>query len=144
SRAKYSHIWCRCPARAIGKTQRWLSGSCDSSESLPPAPTCFASPPSRAWNVSRVVDHPLSSQETYHSHIRTRNCARRWRDIGHNSCGDRNPGAISLRGSGKYLEDEAQPFFFSSLRFMVTSLRVSKLEMLRVDDFAPSFSAWIS
>src|SRR5207249_9150507 len=38
-------------------------------------------------------------------------------------------------------ENESQLFFFSILRFRTMSLRLSKLETVRVGDLAPSFSA---
>ena len=46
--------------------------------------------------------------------------------------------------AGLRTENESQLFFFSILRFRTMSLRLSKLETVRVGDLAPSFSAWSS
>jgi len=47
----------------------------------------------------------------------------------------------SLDLAGLRTENESQLFFFSILRFRTMSLRLSKLETVRVGDLAPSFSA---
>ena len=51
------------------------------------------------------------------------------------------------RGSlSRFIRTADQVFFlfFSILRFKTMSLRESKLDTVRVTDFAPSFSAWSS
>ena len=46
--------------------------------------------------------------------------------------------------SGRKLSAAHQSFFFSIFKFKTISLRLSKLDTVRVCDLAPSFSAWIS